>query len=149
MLPTLTRPTGRFPMFGLRSELDRVLEDFFRVDGEPGALAPSFVPAVDVRETPTHLVVEVEVPGLATKEIDVQVRDGALYLRGERRQEKEEKGSQWHRSERFWGRFERRVALPDFVDFEKAEASCKDGVLTVTLPRRADSLPKSFSIKVK
>jgi HSP20 family protein len=154
MLPMLSREKERFPLFGLRGEIDRLFDDFL-TDGGFGLLdrrmtgPNAFVPAIDVKETDASLVIDLEVPGLKPSEVDVQVDDGVLMLRGERKQEKEEKTKQWHRSERYWGKFERRIALPDYADVEKIDATCKDGVLTVTLPKKAGAKPKSVSVKVK
>lgn len=154
MLPMLTREMEKSPVFGLRNEIDRLFEDFFFGDGfgalERRVTGPrTFVPAIDMKETDTSLLVEVELPGLKSNEVDVQIEEGILILRGERKQEKEEKTKAWHRSERFWGKFERRIALPDYVEADKIEANCKDGVLLVTIPKKVGAKPKTISIKVK
>jgi HSP20 family protein len=155
MLPTLVREIERFPLAGLRSEIDRLFEDFFTNGNGHGmperrfGSAARFVPAVDVKETDTNLVIEVEVPGLKSNEVDVQIEDGILVLRGERKLEKEEKTKRWHRSERYWGKFERRLLLPDYVDAGKVDATCKDGVLFVTLAKKAGLKPKAVNVPVK
>jgi len=149
MLPMLSRKTDRFPLFGLRGEIDRLFEDFLDGNGQGSLPATVFAPTLDMKEGDKGIVIEVELPGMKSSEIDVQVVDGTLVLRGERKQEKEEKTKQWHRAERSWGRFERRIALPDHIDAEKIEASCKDGVLSITMPRRPEVKPKAISISVK
>ena len=156
MLPTLAREIEKSPVFGLRNEIDRLFDDFF-INGDRGfglldrrLVGPkAFVPAIDMKETDTNLVIEVELPGLKSNEVDVQIEEGILVLRGERKQEKEEKTRQWHRSERFWGKFERRIALPDYADAEKVDATCKEGVLLVTIPKKAGAKPKAINVKVK
>jgi HSP20 family protein len=156
MLPMLSREIERSPVFDLRTEIDRLFEDFL-TNGEGGfgllqrrlAGPRAFVPAIDMKETDANLLIEVELPGLKSSEVDVSVDEGILILRGERKQEKEEKTKQWHRSERYWGKFERRIALPDYVDAEKIDASCKEGVLLVTIPKKAGVKPKAINIKVK
>lgn len=156
MLPMMARETAKLPVFGLRSEIDRLFDDFI-TNGNSGfglldrrLTGPTaFVPAIDMKETDANLVIEVELPGLTANEVDVQVEEGVLVLRGERKQEKEEKTKQWHRSERFWGKFERRIALPDYADLEKVDATCKDGVLMITVPKKAGVKPKAISVRVK
>jgi HSP20 family protein len=98
-------------------------------------------PALDVSEDQGKFVVATELPGLERKDIDLQIKDGILSIRGEKRQEK------WHRVERRYGSFYRSLALPDSVDPAKAEASFKNGVLTVTLGKREETKPKTISIK--
>ncbi len=149
MLPMLTRKTDRIPWSGLRTEIDRLFEDFLDGNGERVALPNAFMPTIDMKETDANVVVEVELPGLKSNEIDVYVVEGTLILRGERKQEKEEKTKLWHRSERFWGKFERRLVLPDYVDPEKIDATFKEGVLTLTIARRPDQKPKTIPVKVK
>jgi HSP20 family protein len=150
----LTREKERFPLQSLRNEVERIFDDFFDGSSSPllerRTFGPSlFTPALDMKETDANLVVEVELPGLEAKEVDVQVEDGTLVLRGERKQEKEEKTKQWHRSERYWGKFERRVALPEYADVEKIDATCKNGVLTVVVPKKAGVKPKAINVRVK
>lgn len=156
MLPMLTREIERSPVFGLRTEIDRLFDDFFSTgEGGLGLLTRplvgprAFVPAIDMKETDTNLMIEVELPGLKSNEVDVQVEEGILILRGERKQEKEEKTKLWHRSERYWGKFERRLVLPDYAEAEKIDATCKDGVLLVTIPKKPGVKPKAINIKVK
>jgi HSP20 family protein len=155
MLPTLWRESEKLPLFGLRSEIDRLFDDFFTERNGHGWMermgksVKPFAPVVDVKETDESIVVEAELPGLQASEVDVQVVDRMLFLRGERKQHKEEKTKQWHRTERWWGKFERQIALPDYADVEKVDAACKDGVLTVTIPKKAGARSKTVSIKVK
>ena len=129
----------------MRVPITRLLDG----NGERVALPNAFMPTIDMKETDANVVVEVELPGLKSNEIDVYVVEGTLILRGERKQEKEEKTKLWHRSERFWGKFERRLVLPDYVDPEKIDATFKEGVLTLTIARRPDQKPKTIPVKVK
>jgi HSP20 family protein len=154
MLPMLSKEREKLPFFGLRDEIDRLFDDFFVNGDGKGAffgrrMPAEFLPAIDVKEGDASFLIEVEVPGLKSSEVDVQVEEGMLVLRGERKQEKEEKTRMWHRSERYWGKFERRIALPDHAELEKVEAACKDGVLYVTVPKKPGSKPKTISVKVK
>ena len=92
---------------------------------------------VDVRETDEAILVEAELPGVATEDVELTLDDGVLVLKGEKRASNEEKGEGFHRSERTFGRFERHIPLPSDVDEEKVSARFKAGVLEVTLPRAA------------
>ena len=110
----------------------------FSFDDEPfGLLPPSveWVPSLDLAESEDAVTVKAEIPGIDPKEIEISVNGDTLYLKGERKEEKEEKGKTWHRVERSYGAFTRAVALPAPVKAEKVEATAKDGVLTITLPK--------------
>jgi HSP20 family protein len=151
MLPAKGNEDALFPMFRLHSDLDRLIEDFFK--GET-ALAPfrsngRLLPAIDVKETDDAVTVDAELPGLKQEEIQVKVEEGVLTISAERKQEKEEKTKTVHRQERQYGRLERRLSLPGTVDGERADASYKDGVLHVTLPKKASAKPKTVAVKVK
>jgi HSP20 family protein len=113
--------------------------------GEEGLWAP----ALDVSETDEALRVQVELPGLEAKDVDVSVHDNLLTISGERKGEQEEKGRNWHRVERRYGRFERTLALPAEVDAEKVSADYQKGVLTVVLPKSPASQVRKVSIEEK
>jgi HSP20 family protein len=159
MLPMLWREKEKEPLLGLRSGIDRLIEDFFSGVGDgllprlalprPVAARELFAPLLDLRETEDALVLEAELPGVKPADIDVHVSDGTLVIRGERRQEKDEKTKLWHRTERFFGRFERLISLPPTAESEKIDAAFKDGVLTVTVPKKPGAKPKAVTIKVK
>jgi HSP20 family protein len=125
------------PLLGFRRDVDRVFEDLFR-----GAL-PSLDwgrstvawPRLEVSEADREVRITAEVPGMSEKDIELLLEDGVLTLRGEKKSEAEDRGY----SERFYGRFERRIALPAGVDEEGAKADFRDGVLTVTLPKSAEA----------
>jgi HSP20 family protein len=106
-------------------------------------------PAMDVKERDDAYVAELELPGMKAEEFKIEVQEGVLSIRGERKLEKEEKTKRWHRTERLYGSFERRIALPNSVVAEKVDASYKDGVLTVTVPKSPDVKPKTIQVKTK
>ena len=108
-----------------------------------------FAPVMDLKERDDAFVAELEMPGMKAEDFKVEVLEGVLSIRGERKQEKEEKTKRWHRTERLYGSFERRVALPNQVDADKVDASYKDGVLTVTVPKAPGVKPKTIQVKVK
>jgi HSP20 family protein len=93
-------------------------------------------------------LIKADLPEVKKEDVRVELQDGMLCLRGERRQEKEEKGKKFHRIERVYGQFERRLALPSEVDPQEVAAEFKDGVLNVHLPKSASAKPKSIEVRV-
>jgi HSP20 family protein len=105
------------------------------------------MPKLDVTENKDHVTVKAEIPGIDAKDLDVSVHDETLTIRGEKRQEKEEKGEHSCRTERSYGAFSRTIRLPAPVDASKAEATFKDGVVTIKLAKAARA--KGTTIPVK
>ncbi len=112
------------------------------------AATASWTPAVDVYETDQSVVLKAELPGVDPKDVEARVEDGTLYLKGERKFENEVKEGNYHRVERAYGSFTRTFALPTSVDAEKVAAEYKDGVLTLSLPKREETKPKTIKINV-
>jgi HSP20 family protein len=126
----------------------RAFEDTMnRLFAEPAAHRP-WVPAVDIRETDHELVVTSDVPGIKFEDIDVRVENGTLTLKGERKFEKNGDEGGWHRVERSYGTFERVFTLPDTVNPEGVKADYKNGVLTVTLPKKETAKPRQVKVQV-
>jgi HSP20 family protein len=137
----------RGEMERLRNEMDRLYERFFdwtpsRRFGEAGEW-----PSVDVSETEKEIIVKADVPGMDAKDIHVSVDGNVLTLRGERSQEKEEKGENFHRVERSYGSFSRSIRLPAHVAEEKAKASYKKGILKITMPKVQRESVKKIEVK--
>lgn len=107
-----------------------------------------WAPRVDVTETEKNVEVKAELPGMERKDIDITLDRGLLVIKGEKREEKEEKNRYYHRVERRYGTFCRSVRLPAEVKEEKIEATFKDGVLTVTLPKVEAEIKKVTHIDV-
>lgn len=101
----------------------------------PGAVRPN----LDMTETDNAYEVTAEMPGFEQKDVAVKVTDGALVLEGRTESETEEKGRTWHRHERRFGSFSRSLELPTSADAEKAKARLKNGILTVTVPKKAEA----------
>lgn len=108
----------------------------------------AWTPAMDVQETDAEFLIKADLPDVKKDDVKVEVLDGSLSVSGERRQEKEEQGKRFHRVERAYGRFERRLALPTAVDPKKIAAEFKDGVLQVHLPKSPTAKPQSIDVKV-
>lgn len=114
---------------------------------EDGMAMADWAPAVDIQETAGEYLVKADLPDVKREDVKVELRDGMLCVSGERRQEQEETGKRFHRIERAYGRFERRLALPSEVDPNKVTAEFKDGVLKVRLPKSATA--RSTTVEVK
>jgi HSP20 family protein len=116
---------------------------------QPSAARP-WSPAVDIRETENALIVKADLPEVDEKAIDIRIENGTLSLKGERKFETDPTGKGgYHRIERSYGAFARSFSLPDSVDPEKVQAEFKNGVLTVTLPKKEASKPRSIKIAVQ
>jgi HSP20 family protein len=122
----------------LQDELDHLFESPLR----------AWAPALDVREDKDNFVIRAELPGLKREEIEVSLQDGALVISGERQAEKVEEGVEVHRQERYYGKFQRALTLPEPVAANKVKADYKDGVLTVTLPKTEEAKPKKIDVSV-
>ena len=139
------------PFHEFRQEMDKLMENFF--DGFDtrlfGRRSDSFVPQVDVVDTDKEIRVTAELPGLDEKDIEVSLTREALTIKGEKREEKEEKGKDYYRSERSYGSFTRSIPLPVEVDAEKVAASFKKGVLTVKLPKTKQAITETKKVAIK
>lgn len=126
----------------------RVFQDTVnRLFSEPNGGRP-WVPPVDIQETENELVVKADLPDVDMKDIDVRMENGTLTLRGERKFESNKNDGGWHRVERSYGSFERVFALPDSVNTEGVKADYKNGVLTITLPKKEIAKPRQIKVQV-
>jgi HSP20 family protein len=120
----------------------------FEGSGADDISAPTWAPSVDIYENEASLVVKAELPGVDPKQVEVRVENNTLFLKGERKFEEETNQQNYHRVERAYGSFVRSFALPASVDPEKVSAEYKDGLLTITIPKREEAKPKSIKINV-
>jgi|SRR5947209_14857331 len=126
----------------------RLFHDTFnRMLNEPATSRP-WTPAVDIFETENELVLHADLPGVQMSDIDIQMENGTLALKGERKFEQNQDHKGFHRIERSYGSFVRYFSLPDTVDTEKVKAEYSQGVLTVTLPKKEIAKPKSIKVQV-
>ena len=108
-----------------------------------------WAPSVDIEEAEDKYVIKADLPGVDKKDIDVKLENGVLSIRGEKQTAKETgKGTKRHRTERFHGTFARSFTLPEAVKSDKVDASYKDGVLLLEIPKAEEAKPKSINIKV-
>ena len=130
------------------NELNDVFDRFFGRQGEtPEFWGASFPPA-NISETDDNVVVTLQVPGMDAKDIELSLHGEVLTLKGEKKQEKEEKGKKFHRVERSYGSFVRSFSLPESVDEAAVKAEYKDGVLNLHLPKSEKVKPKAIDVKV-
>ena len=108
----------------------------------------TWAPPVDIYENGDNLVLKAELPGINPDDVEIRVEDNTLYLKGERKFEKEVKEQSYHRVERTYGAFTRTFSLPNSVDADKVAANYKDGVLTLTMPKKEEAKPKTIKINV-
>jgi len=127
----------------------RMFEDAVtRLVNEPRAARP-WSPAVDIYETDNELVLKADLPDVEQKDIDVRIENQTLTIAGERKFESEESAKGYHRIERSYGAFTRSFAVPNAFDTDKIAAGYKNGVLSVTLPKKEAAKPRQVKIEVK
>jgi len=138
------------PFAMMQREMNRVFDSFNRNWGL-GAFPEftgSFMPRLDVTEGAKAFTVTAELPGMNEKEIDLSVSGDTLTIRGEKKEEKEDKNKNYYYSERSYGTFMRSIPLPRQVETDKVSASFKKGVLTITLPKTAAAMESTKKIDV-
>ena len=133
----------------MRREMDRLWDSFFE---ERPRRRPEkereWLPSLDVSETKSDIVVKAEVPGMDPKDIDISLSNGVLNIKGQKKQEREEKEENYHLVERSYGAFARSVQLPCEVKTDKINASYRNGVLKVILPKAEEAKTREIKIKV-
>ena len=157
--PSLAPDVWR-PFEALRKEVDRLFDDFgddfwrkpFRSFAAlERSLPKRFLanPAIDVAETEKAYEITAELPGMDEKNVEVNVANGGITIKGEKKEETEEKKKDYYLSERRYGSFERHFGLPEGVDAGKIEANFKNGILKVTLPKTAEAQKPAKKIDIK
>ena len=134
----------------LQNRLNTIFQDFNRGQGDTGdfVATAAFVPPVDVYEDQHKIVLKLEVPGMKQEDLDIQLENNTLTVRGERKFEKEEKEENFHRIERRYGSFFRSFTVPNTVNTENVKASYDAGVLRIELEKRAEAKPKQIKVQV-
>jgi len=142
--PDVAWPFGR--LSSLRDELDRLFESPLTDLGRTTELFGGWSPALDIHEEKDNFIIEAELPGMKKEHLDVSLHDGVLTISGERKVEKKPQETESHRTERFYGKFQRSLALPTRVAADKVKAEYKDGVLTVTLPKTEEAKSRKIDV---
>ena len=146
-MSNLTRWEPMREMMTLREAMDRLFDDAFT---HPLSLSGvSVAPAIDMYQTDDDVVVKATLPGLKAEDVDITVTGETLTLRGEYKQETEQKEANYHIREQRSGSFQRAILLPTDVQANKAKSDFENGILTITMPIAEEVKPKSITIKAK
>jgi HSP20 family protein len=137
-------------MVSIQDEMNKLFDDFLgrplmRTEWSEGVWNPS----VDISETKDNVLIKAEMPGLNKEDVKISMQDNMLTLTGEKKQEKEEKETNYHRIERSYGAFSRSFSLPTSVKSDKIRATYKDGILSITLPKTEEVKPKEIPISIE
>ena len=128
----------------LQDEVNRLFDD----RGIRGSESVGWTPACDIYEDEESVSLRFELAGVDPKDVDVRFENGVLTVRGERKLEREDKRENYHRVERAYGTFTRSFSLPGTLDPERIKAEAKNGVLQITLPKKAEAKPRAIQVKV-
>jgi HSP20 family protein len=147
-----TRELAQWPndLWSMQREINRMFDSFMQGgtqdDGSFGL--NMWTPAVDIAERENEFEVKVELPGVSKDDVKITLESNILTIRGEKKQEKEDKGENHHRVERSYGSFQRSFMLPAIVKNDKIDANYRDGILTIMLPKAEEAKPKQIEVKV-
>jgi len=157
LLPTIARPAGRdnnHPFYSLQHQMNSLFDDFFSgFDTAPRAFGTggfgAFMPSIDVKESDKDFTIRAELSGVDEKDVEVTVTPDAVTIKGEKKEEKEDKGKNYYYMERSYGSFNRVIPLAVATDANKAEASFKNGVLNITIPKSVSAKAKGTKVPIK
>jgi HSP20 family protein len=135
-------------LVNMQREIGRVFDGLLPEYDTDNMVVAQWAPRVDVSESKDAYVIKAELPGVSKSDVKITLHDNVLTIKGEKKEEKEEKDVNVHRIERSFGMFERAFSLPLTVKSDKIDASFKDGVLTVTLPKAEEAKPKEIEVRV-
>jgi len=134
-----------------RNDLSQFFNPNYDLKSEPEATSPvtasDWVPAVDVKETETEFILHADIPGVNPKDIDVNMENGLLTIKGQRETDKTENKEGYTRVERSYGQFSRRFSLPETADADKINAKYDQGVLRITIPKQAKVQPRKIEVE--
>ena len=130
--------------------MDDLFYRFFSEEGTTnGHAVRAWTPSVDVEETDKEILVRADLPGVDPKDVDIQVVDNVLTIRGGKEEKGEERKRNFHRVERFSGSFFRAITLPAGADADKVAATSTNGTVTIVVPKKAEAQPKRIAIQAK
>ena len=141
----LTRFEPFRELMNFQNQINRVFQDYGRGSDEL-LTSGTFVPPVDIYEDEHNITLKLEAPGIQEKDLDIQLENNTLTVKGERKFEKEEKEENFHRIERRYGAFARSFTLPNTVDAENVQANYENGILKITLAKKAEAKPKQIKV---
>jgi len=132
----------------LQNRVNSLFQDYGRSNQEELTTSGSFVPAVDVYDDEHKVILKLEVPGVKQEDLDVQVENQTLTVRGQRTFEKEEKEENFQRIERRYGSFSRSFTLPNTIDTQSVKADYENGILKIELAKREEAKPKQIKVNI-
>ena len=136
-------------LFNFHNQMDQVFSDLFASHkSERDMEETSWIPTVDISETENGFEIRAELPGVSEKDVNVSVTDNLLTIKGEKHQEEETDGKDYHRVERRYGSFQRSFTLPRHIETDAIKAEFKDGVLTLGIPKAEAAKPTEVPITV-
>jgi HSP20 family protein len=144
---TQMRWTPYRELMTMHDQLNRLFDENYSRGSSGDVEYGAWAPAVDLREEDKRFVIEVDLPGVKKEDIQIQLENNLLTIRGERRFESETKKEHYHRIERAYGKFLRSFTLPTRVEAGKINATQRDGILEVVIPKAEESLPKKIEVK--
>ncbi|HOG13322.1 MAG: Hsp20/alpha crystallin family protein [Smithellaceae bacterium] len=157
LLPTIARPAARdddHPFYSLQRQMNSLFDDFLAgFEAAPRALSAggfgAFIPSVDVKESDKDFVIRAELPGVEEKDIEVTITGDSVTIKGEKKEEKEDKGKNYYYMERSYGSFNRVIPLAGETDANKASAGFKNGVLNICIPKIQSAKAKGTKVPIK
>jgi HSP20 family protein len=157
LLPEIARKARTdvdHPFYSLQREMNSLFDSFFRgFDLAPRGLSAGtmgmFNPSVDVKENDKEFIIKAELPGVEEKDIDVTVTNDSVTIKGEKKEEKEDKDKNYYYMERSYGSFCRVIPLDGEIESEKAEASFKNGILDIKIPKNQSAKVKETKVAIK
>ena len=139
----------REPLHLLQRDLNSLFDDFFKGGSMDFSSEFRFAPQMDVSETEKEIIVKADIPGVDEKDLDISLSNDLLTIKGEKKMEKEEKDKNYYRMERSYGSFQRCIQLPSKIEEGSVNATFKNGVLTITLPKSKEAQKNIKKIEVK
>ncbi len=138
-------------LLGMQRDINRMFDTFFRggMSDEGDQFRGAWAPAIDLAEYDREYQVRVELPGVNKEDVKITMQGNILTIRGEKKPDGEQEPTQMYRSERWFGAFQRSFTLPTSVRNDKIEANYRDGILTISLPKAEEAIPKSIEVKLK
>ncbi len=134
-------------LFDIQDNINRVFGNYLSARG-PQARGIGWMPPVDITESENEYNIKADIPGMKKEDIKISLEDNTLSISGERKEEKEEKGTNFVKKEKSFGSFMRTFALPHSVDAKGIKASYKEGVLNITVPKSEESKPREIKIDI-
>jgi HSP20 family protein len=157
LLPEIARKARTdvdHPFYFLQKEMNSLFDSFFRgFDLAPRALSTGsmgmFTPSIDVKENEKEFIIKTELPGVEEKDIDVTVTNDSVTIKGEKKEDKEDKDKNYYYMERSYGSFSRVIPLDAEIESDKAQASFKNGILDIKIPKNQSAKAKGTKVSIK